>query len=128
MELSNGSHLDGQIGNVRIRLTYQRTFPAYTSRDDGISPYSISGERRPDMVLSVDDGNQTIMIVLDAKYRCGRDSIHSALGDMHIYRDSLKVKGPVRSCSGRTFLHRPTTPMPQLFHGAIPPAIPYWRF
>ena len=33
------------------------------------------------------------MIVLDAKYRCGRDNIHDALGDMHVYRDSLKVSG-----------------------------------
>jgi len=33
------------------------------------------------------------MIVLDAKYRCSRESIHDALGDMHVYRDSLKVSG-----------------------------------
>ena len=94
VDLPDDSYLEGENGDLRIRLTYQRTFRAYhPSYDDGLIPYSISGERRPDMVLSVDDGNQTTMIVLDAKYRCSRESIHAALGDMHIYRDSLKVTG-----------------------------------
>jgi hypothetical protein len=32
-------------------------------------------------------------IILDAKYRCGRQSIHDALADIHRYRDSLRVLG-----------------------------------
>ena len=45
------------------------------------------------MVLSVCNGSETTMIILDAKYRCGRAPIHGALNDMHVYRDSLKVSG-----------------------------------
>jgi hypothetical protein len=94
VELPAGCHIDGQAGNLRIRFTFQQTFQAYKpSYDIGPDPYSISGQRRPDMVLSVNDGDQTAMIILDAKYRCGRDSIHEALGNMHIYRDSLKLSG-----------------------------------
>ncbi|MCY2990253.1 MAG: DUF2357 domain-containing protein [Planctomycetota bacterium] len=94
LDLPDGCHLDAEVGSLRIRLTFQRTFPAYQpSFDDGFHPYSISGQRRPDMVLSVQTGSQTAMIILDAKYRCGRGPIHDALGDMHIYRDSLRVSG-----------------------------------
>jgi predicted component of viral defense system (DUF524 family) len=94
VDLPDGCHLDGQIGPLQIRLTFQQTFPAYQpSYDSGFKPYSITGQRRPDMVLSVCNGSETIMIILDPKYRCGRDPIHGALGDMHVYRDSLKVSG-----------------------------------
>jgi hypothetical protein len=88
------SYLEWAVGNLRARLVYQRTFRAYDPRwEHGSEPFSISGERRPDMILSLCAEGRESLIVLDAKYRCGRDPIHDALGDMHIYRDSLRLSG-----------------------------------
>jgi hypothetical protein len=93
-DLPNGCHIEGKFQDLRVRLTYQPTFLAYRpSYDNGTLPYSISGERRPDLVLSIDNGSKTVMVVLDAKYRSRREGIHEALADMHVYRDSLKVSG-----------------------------------
>jgi hypothetical protein len=36
-------------------------------------------------------------VLLDARYRTARSSIHEALRDMHIYRDSLRWRCPVSS-------------------------------
>jgi len=92
--IRNGCFMEGSIGKASVRFTFQQTFPSYRpSHDVGSSAYSVSGERRPDMVLTVRDGNRTLLIILDAKYRCSRSGIHAALGDMHLYRDSLRISG-----------------------------------
>jgi len=95
LEIPDGSFVEAREADLHVRLTFQLTFPAYRpARDTEDRPYSISGERRPDLVLSVRRGQQKAIVVLDAKYRASRTAIHAALADMHVYRDSLRAAGP----------------------------------
>ena len=93
-DLPNGCRLESWIGDLRLVLTYQHTFRSYSpDLDEGADPFSISGERRPDIVVRMEHQGRHCLIVLDAKYRCSRKSIHEALADMHVYRDSLQMSG-----------------------------------
>ena len=94
LDIRDGCYVEALAGDTRFRLTFQQTFSSYSpAHEERDRPYSISGERRPDLVLSVRSGDRHAMIVLDAKYRCTRSAINSALADMHVYRDSLRVSG-----------------------------------
>jgi hypothetical protein len=44
----------------------------------------------PDIVLKLRRGGSLRTIILDAKYRASRESIHAALCDIHIYRDAIR--------------------------------------
>lgn len=88
-----------------IRLIFQKTFPAYTPQlAEGNQPFSVSAERRPDIILEVADSAGYRMLALDAKYRCSRSSLHEALGSMHVYRDSLRVSGKNNKLAGAFIL------------------------
>jgi len=94
LDIRDGCYVEAVAGDTRLRLTFQQTFSSYSpAHEERDKPYSISGERRPDLVLSARSGDRHAMIVLDAKYRCNRSAVHSALADMHVYRDSLRVSG-----------------------------------
>lgn len=71
-----------------LELLFQTTF-----RSDGISStrkaWSVSRERRPDIVLVASNGGAHRMLILDAKYRSGRSNVLDAMASAHIYRDSL---------------------------------------
>lgn len=78
----------------RLELTYQALFhsagPASASR----SMSSLSAQAVPDFVLALRRGEEIVSwLILDAKYRSGRKSVHDALGDIHRYRDSLRMGG-----------------------------------
>lgn len=75
-----------------LELLFQATF-----QSDGLGStapaWSLSRERRPDMVLVVSNGNGHRALVLDAKYRTGRANVLDAMASAHIYHDSLFVAG-----------------------------------
>lgn len=84
----SGQRADG----VRIELHSQRQFHAYQEQAPDF--LSLSGERRPDYVVGVFAGDVLLdWLVLDAKYRSSRKSLHEALAEMHVYRDSLRWRG-----------------------------------
>jgi len=89
----SSAHVDmfaeGISGETRIRLYYQLTSPSISpSKSHGY--YSISRERRPDLLLEIKNGEHVHFISLDAKYRASRQSILEAMSSAHIYRDSIK--------------------------------------
>lgn len=72
-----------------LRLHFNRTFRSYFAADRH-RPHSISGERRPDVVVewspSVGDGR---WMFFDAKYRVGRTALYDAFESLHIYQHAL---------------------------------------
>ncbi|MFM0597044.1 DUF2357 domain-containing protein [Paraburkholderia dilworthii] len=75
-----------------LELLFQATFGS-----DGLGgsqlAWSLSRERRPDLVLIVSHENEHRMLVLDAKYRSGRTNVLDAMASAHIYHDSLFLAG-----------------------------------
>lgn len=75
-----------------LELLFQTTF-----RSDGLSgnkqAWSLSKERRPDIVLIVSDDNEHRTFILDAKYRSGKSNVLDAMASAHIYHDSLFLAG-----------------------------------
>jgi hypothetical protein len=55
----------------------------------------VSGEREPDIVLTIRRGNGLRFVVFDAKYRVTRSAVLDAMTSAHIYQDSLRI-GSVR--------------------------------
>ncbi len=50
------------------------------------------GEGRPDFILLLQRGSEPIAwIILDAKYRSGRQAVDAGLQDVHRYRDALRI-------------------------------------
>ncbi|GJH02773.1 nuclease domain-containing protein [Paraburkholderia terrae] len=76
------------LNGDELELMFQTTF-----RSDGISStrkaWSLSRERRPDIVLVASRGSAHRMLILDAKYRSGRSNVLDAMASAHIYHDSL---------------------------------------
>ncbi len=75
--------------NQQVIVDFNRTFPGYFSRKSDNHPHSLSGERRPDFVVRVNDSERKHWFVLDAKYRAGAANLGSAMASAHIYRDAL---------------------------------------
>ncbi|MBZ4419948.1 DUF2357 domain-containing protein [Myxococcus sp. RHSTA-1-4] len=72
-----------------LRLLFNPTFRGYLSR--GTAPrFSISGERRPDLVLLWESEGRRRWVCLDAKYRVARDALADAFESAHLYRDGLR--------------------------------------
>lgn len=80
----------GTCDGIRVELHLQSTFPALDCREPGSARYSISKERRPDLVVTYKDGEISRFLVLDAKYSVSRESVLSAMEAAHIYRDCLR--------------------------------------
>jgi hypothetical protein len=78
--------------NRRIALRAQQTFIRNT-KSTPVEFESISKELRPDFVLTVDEGDVTRCIVLDAKYTQGRTNILDYMQTAHIYHDALRRFG-----------------------------------
>ena len=88
-ELAYAAKLDDQ---AQLQLLFQPTFPA-DSVSLGSPCVSISGERRPDILLLLKTANRTRTLILDAKYRSGRGNVLDAMTSAHIYHDSLRING-----------------------------------
>ncbi len=84
--------------SVSLELLFQGNFPS-TSESQGRIGFSISRARRPDIVLIVKKDDNVRALVLDAKWRSGREYILEAMESAHIYHDSLRVnKLPPSQC------------------------------
>lgn len=75
--------------NVRSSLELQATFPSAPEGRPG--RWSVSRQREPDLLLSVDDEHGTRFMLLDAKYRVSRANVLEAMESAHIYQDSLRI-------------------------------------
>ncbi len=72
-------------GTQSLKIVYNKTFRCFLNAKRGHGRYSLSAERRPDIVIT----NGRSWVVLDAKYRIGRKALLKAFESLHIYRDSL---------------------------------------
>lgn len=69
---------------------YQKTAGRSNGRER-CSLWSVSKELRPDLVLRWKRGQRRGFVVLDPKYRTGRDSVLSGMAESaHLYRDALR--------------------------------------
>ncbi|HBL6941910.1 TPA: DUF2357 domain-containing protein [Morganella morganii] len=86
---------------LNIKLHNQKSFRAILHRPsmDPDVPHSISGMRRPDLVLEVENSGMTQFICLDSKYTSRSKRILEEMASAHIYHDSLRWqrKRPVLS-------------------------------
>lgn len=77
-------------GGGELNLLFNPTFPGWLSRGSS-SRWSISGERRPDIVVNYRSPDGSLeWLCLDAKYRVSRTGIADAFSSAHIYRDALR--------------------------------------
>lgn len=78
----------------QLEVYFQALFPS--APPQGSSSYighSISRERRPDILLVLREGSGCRSMVLDAKWRSGRDNVLQAMESAHIYHDALRLAG-----------------------------------
>lgn len=83
--------LKGRSGPKRIALFYQMTCPSL-EKPNQYGYFSVTRERRPDMLLEIADGNQNRFICLDSKYSASKSRILDSMASAHIYQDSLRYK------------------------------------
>lgn len=86
-----------QLRDRTITLAAQVTFSSGACALAGTERRSLSGERRPDMLLIVDSGTDMQWYIFDAKYRQSKANVLDAMTSAHIYRDSLLLQG--KRCS-----------------------------
>lgn len=90
---STGSAIDsirvrGVTDSLRIDLYLQARFRAWdVAKSTGFR--SLSGERVPDITVTVTSASGRFLLVLDAKYRVSRSNVLDAMQSAHLYRDSL---------------------------------------
>ncbi|HBO7163482.1 TPA: hypothetical protein L4967_004951 [Pseudomonas aeruginosa] len=54
---------------------------------------SLSKQRFPDIVITMESGDQRRFVILDAKYRTSREGVLDGMASAHIYHDSLRWFG-----------------------------------
>ena len=89
---SSGGHaLVGNMRGMRVSLHLQQTFPC----TEGAARlfWSVSSERRPDLVLAWRRRGECGFWVFDAKYRVARENVLAAMASAHVYNDSLRMGG-----------------------------------
>jgi hypothetical protein len=77
----------------QLELYFQALFPSGEPASASRLGWSISRERRPDIVLVLRTGDTCRGMVLDAKWRSGRDNVLQAMESAHIYHDALRLAG-----------------------------------
>jgi hypothetical protein len=86
----------GTYGSLEV--LFQAIFPSITP-SQGRLGHSISRMRIPDIVLIHKTGNTVRTMVLDAKWRSGKENVLDAMQSAHIYHDSLRIdKQPPMLC------------------------------
>lgn len=81
-------------GDLSLELHYQQWFTRAKAPLDHRRFTSLSGLNIPDYTLVLKRGPTVIAwMILDAKYRSGRQAVDQGLGDVHKYRDALRVRG-----------------------------------
>ncbi|MGO8397907.1 nuclease domain-containing protein [Rhizobium ruizarguesonis] len=80
--------------DLSLELHYQQWFTRAKAPLDHRRFTSLSGLNIPDYTLVLKRGTTIISwVILDAKYRSGRQAVDQGLGDVHRYRDALRVRG-----------------------------------
>jgi hypothetical protein len=98
-----------------LELRYQQRFSRAVLPPDTRKFSSLSGASIPDYIFLLRRADQPISwIILDAKYRSGRQAIDDGLGDVHRYRDALRIRGLVAS---KAFVIVPRMQEPELPYG-----------
>ncbi|NUQ72831.1 MAG: DUF2357 domain-containing protein [Polyangiaceae bacterium] len=93
-------HQDGS----RLDLWFNLKFTSYLRRRNS-ARYSISRERRPDIVVTLRRASgEGAWICLDAKYRVKKKDLAQAFESLHIYRDSLHHNDYGGACRGGLLL------------------------
>lgn len=93
----HGASLDhirftGRDIDTQVDVFLQLRCPAFDRpANNGFS--SISGERKPDIVVTVESSVESLFIVMDAKYRVAREWVLDGMESAHLYRDCLRWKG-----------------------------------
>ncbi len=83
---------EGRTTDTQVDVWLQVRCPAFDHPPShGFS--SISGERRPDIVVTVSSPAGRSFIVIDAKYRVGREWVLEGTESAHMYRDCLRWEG-----------------------------------
>jgi len=94
----------GKIGSATVILHLQPKFCAWGN--GGAHEFrSLSREREPDIVLTVQSPTSSRFLVFDAKYRVTRYNVLDAMSSAHIYNDSLRWQGG-RPCGSYLILPR----------------------
>lgn len=75
-----------------LEVLFQATFPALKAPMTRIG-WSLSRERRPDIVLVHYGPNGPRALVFDAKWRSWRQNVLDAMESAHIYHDALRIDG-----------------------------------
>ncbi|WP_322186847.1 nuclease domain-containing protein [Fulvimarina sp. 2208YS6-2-32] len=76
----------------RLELIYQARFQPARKPPDQRRYASLSSQAVPDYILAFwKDGELVSWLILDAKYRSGRQPIQEGLGELHRYRDALRL-------------------------------------
>lgn len=89
--------LMGKGPNTRIEASLQRCFPSAGATKEGLQ--SVSLQLQPDLLITVELGNDRRMLVLDAKYRTSRQNVLDAMRSAHLYQDALRWDGERAVCS-----------------------------
>lgn len=76
----------------KLEAIFQATFPSELPAKGRLG-WSLSRERRPDILLVLHESTGVRSMVLDAKYRSGRSNVLDAMASAHIYHDSLRLAG-----------------------------------
>lgn len=77
---------------TKLEVLFQATFPALKPSSKRIG-WSLSRERRPDIVLVHAGASGSRSFVLDAKWRSGRENVLDAMQSAHVYHDALRIGG-----------------------------------
>lgn len=78
----------GEAGGGSVIVHLQPTFFAW-DQPNKAHFRSLSRQREPDIVLTIESSNTRRFLVLDAKYRASRGNVLDAMQSAHVYRDSL---------------------------------------
>lgn len=93
-----------------LRVHYNLTFRGFLNRGDA-DRYSISRERRPDIVVSFQPpSGEARWMCLDAKYRVRPSALAESFESLHIYRDALRWDALGGACRGGMLLVPATDP------------------
>lgn len=99
-----GATLVARRDGAELQIGYNVTFRGYLARNSS-DRYSISRERRPDLVVSLrHPERRPAWLCLDAKYRVSRDALADAFSSLHIYRDALRWEAFGGQCRGGLLL------------------------
>lgn len=90
------AHRIDMLDGAAVEVYFQALFPS-ESPSAGRIGWSISRERRPDILLILRRAGRCSSVVLDAKWRSGRGNVLEAMESAHIYHDSLRLEGVVPS-------------------------------